>query len=140
MKRLFGFLFVFVLAFNISTFAAEGDIVDIAVNDDQFSTLVAAFTEADLVTTLQDDGPFTVFAPTDEAFNTLLSDLDITAADLLAHPQLTDVLLYHVVSGKIMSTDLSDGLTATTVKGDDITVDLSMGVKINNNNVILPDV
>ncbi len=74
-------------------------IVDIAVADENFSILVAALMEADLVETLQGEGPFTVFAPTDDAFLELLAALEIEAADLLAHPQLADVLLYHVVSG-----------------------------------------
>jgi transforming growth factor-beta-induced protein len=140
MKKIFGILMTLLLTLNISVFAAEGDIVDIAVGDSQFSTLVAALTEADLVSTLQGDGPFTVFAPTDAAFAELLAALGIEAGDLLAHPQLADVLLYHVVSGKVMSTDLSDGMMAPTVGGEEITVDLSNGVKINSSNVIAADI
>lgn len=140
MKKLAGLLLAFLLVFNMATFAAEGDIVDIAAGDSQFSTLVAALTEADLVSTLQTDGPFTVFAPTDAAFESLLNDLGITAEDLLAHPDLSKVLLYHVVSGKVMSTDLTDGMTAPTINGEEITVDLSMGVKINNSTVTTADI
>lgn len=120
--------------------AAEGDIVDIAVGNESFSTLVAALQQADLVGALQGDGPFTVFAPTDEAFAALLAALDISAADLLAHPDLSKVLLYHVVSGKVMSTDLSDGMEAPTLNGQAITVDLDMGVMINSSNVISADI
>ena len=120
--------------------AAEGDIVDIAVGNESFTTLVAALQQAELVGALQGDGPFTVFAPTDEAFGALLASLDISAADLLAHPDLGKVLLYHVVSGKVMSTDLSDGMEAPTLNGQTITVDLDMGVMINNANVISADI
>lgn len=140
MKKILGIVFALLLTFSTTAFAAEGDIVDIAVNDGSFTTLVAALTEAELVGALQGDGPFTVFAPTDAAFNDLLGALGITAGDLLAHPQLTDVLLYHVVSGKVMSTDLSDGMTAPTLKGDSITIDLSSGVKINDSSVIIADI
>ncbi len=107
---------------------------------DDFSILVAALQKADLVGALQGDGPFTVFAPTNAAFEKLLKELNISAADLLAHPQLKDVLLYHVVSGKVMSTDLSNGLEAKTLKGDNVKVDLSAGVKINNSTVTTADV
>ena len=66
---------------------------------------------------LQGEGPFTVFAPTDAAFTLLLEELDLTDEELLGHPQLAQILLYHVVPGKVMSTDLSDGMTATTFIG-----------------------
>ena len=134
-------LFTFVL-FLLTTpvQAAQGDIVDIAAGDSTFSILVAALQEAELVGALQGDGPFTVFAPTDEAFADLLAALDITAADLLAHPDLSKVLLYHVVSGKVMSTDLSDGMKAPTLNGQSITVDLDMGVMIDSANVISADI
>src|SRR6056297_1053343 len=115
-------------------------VVEIAVNDGSFTTLVAALQEADLVDTLSGEGPFTVFAPTDDAFADLLSQLDITAAELLNHPQLTDVLLYHVVSGKVMSTDLSEGLEAPTLKGDNITISLEGGVFINDSEVVIADI
>jgi len=120
--------------------AAEGDIVDIAVSNGSFTTLVAALQQAELVGALQGDGPFTVFAPTDAAFAELLAALNISAADLLAHPDLSKVLLYHVVSGKVMSTDLSDGMIAPTLNGQAITVDLDMGVMIDSANVITADI
>jgi transforming growth factor-beta-induced protein len=140
MKRTLTIAIALLFAFNISIYSAENDIVDIAVNNEDFSILVAALTEADLVTALQGDGPFTVFAPTNTAFENLLEQLDISAADLLTHPQLTDVLLYHVVSGNIMSTDLSDGTTASTLKGDDITIGVGSKVTINSSTVLLPDI
>lgn len=139
MKKLALFtLVVFLMATPVQ--AAEGDIVDIAVTNGSFTTLVAALQQAELVEALQGDGPFTVFAPTDDAFASLLATLDISAADLLAHPDLSKVLLYHVVSGKVMSTDLSDGMMAPTLNGQDIEVDLSMGVMINDSNVVTADI
>jgi transforming growth factor-beta-induced protein len=141
MKRTISILMVLVLSISMmSVYAAEGDIVDIASGIDDFSILVSALQEADLVTTLQSEGPFTVFAPTNDAFVDLLTQLDITAEQLLAHPQLSDVLLFHVVSGKVMSTDLSDGMMATTVQGEQLNVDLSNGVKINMSTVTTADV
>jgi transforming growth factor-beta-induced protein len=141
MKRTISILMVLVLSFSMmSVYAAEGDIVDIASGIDDFSILVSALQEAELVTTLQSEGPFTVFAPTNDAFVDLLTQLDITAEQLLAHPQLSDVLLFHVVSGKVMSTDLSDGMMATTVQGEQINIDLSNGVKINMSTVTTADV
>ncbi|MFO7828520.1 MAG: fasciclin domain-containing protein [Bacteroidales bacterium] len=117
------------------------NIVDIAVADDNFSSLVAALTKADLVTTLQGDGPFTVFAPTDDAFAALLSDLGASSLDDLTAEQLTPILLYHVVSGKVMSTDLADGYVSTLSSGPDATnvqllVDLSDGVTINGSTSV----
>jgi uncharacterized surface protein with fasciclin (FAS1) repeats len=122
------------------TYAAEGDIVDIASTNGSFTTLVAALQKAELVGALQGEGPFTVFAPTDDAFAKLLGDLNITAEDLLNHPQLSDVLLYHVVSGKVMSTDLSNAMKAATLQGEEITVDLSDGVKIDTSTVSAADI
>jgi len=140
MKRTMSLVMILVLSLAmVPSFSAEGDIVDIASGNEAFSVLVAALQEAELVTALQGEGPFTVFAPTDEAFTKLLGALDITAADLLAHPQLSEVLLYHVVSGKVMSTDLSDGMAATTLQGEDLLVDLSDGVKINASVVTSAD-
>jgi uncharacterized surface protein with fasciclin (FAS1) repeats len=118
----------------------QPSIVDIALGNDDFSILVAALVEADLVDALSGDGPFTVFAPTNAAFGDLLEALDIEAADLLAHPQLADVLLYHVVSGRVLSTDLVDGMQATTLQGEMLTVDLTDGVMINASQVTTADI
>ncbi|MDF2231395.1 fasciclin domain-containing protein [Albimonas sp. CAU 1670] len=100
--------------------AAKKTIVEIAVENGNFTTLVAAVKEAGLVETLSGEGPFTVFAPTDAAFEALPEGaLD----QLLADPEaLKEVLTYHVIPAKVMSTDLSDGMTATTVSGDDVTI------------------
>ncbi|MFT7492685.1 MAG: putative surface protein with fasciclin (FAS1) repeats, partial [Alteromonas macleodii] len=103
-----------------------------------FTTLVAAVTAAGLVDTLKGEGPFTVFAPTDEAFAALPEG---TVESLLADPEaLTALLTYHVVAGKVMSTDLSNGMTATTVNGADITIMTEAGVMINEANVTTADI
>ena len=99
-------------------------VVDIAASSDDFSTLVAAVTEAELVETLQGEGPFTVFAPTNAAFEQALADLGLTAEELLASPDLSGILTYHVVAGKIMAADAiaADGTEVATVNGDTIEV------------------
>ncbi len=117
-----------------------GTIVDIAVGAGNFTTLVAAVSAAGLVETLQGDGPFTVFAPTDEAFAALPEG---TIEALLADPEgaLTQILLYHVVAGKVMSTDLSDGMMADTVQGSPITISIADGVvKVNDAQVVVADI
>lgn len=117
-----------------------GTIVDVAVGAGNFTTLVTAVSEAGLVETLQGEGPFTVFAPTDDAFAALPAG---TIETLLADPEgaLTQILLYHVVAGKVMSTDLSDGMMADTVQGSPITVSIADGVvKINDAQVTVADI
>ena len=116
------------------------DIVDTAAASPDFETLVAAVQAAGLVDTLKGDGPFTVFAPTDAAFAALPEG---TVESLLKpenKDQLIDILTYHVVPRKVMSTDLSDGMTATTVEGGDLTVDLDSGVMINDAHVTAADI
>jgi transforming growth factor-beta-induced protein len=140
MKKILSIVMSLLLLISVPSFSAEGDIVDIAAGNSDFSILVAALQKAELVGALQGEGPFTVFAPTDAAFVKLLGDLNIEAADLLNHPQLGEVLLYHVVSGKVMSTDLSNGLEAATLNGEAIKVDLTSGVKINSSNVVSADI
>ncbi|WP_299704582.1 fasciclin domain-containing protein [uncultured Tateyamaria sp.] len=119
---------------------AKKDIVDTAVSAGSFETLVAAVQAADLVDTLKGEGPFTVFAPTDEAFAALPEG---TVESLLLpenKDQLTAILTYHVVPGKVMSTDLQDDMEATTVQGDAVTIDLDDGVKIDEANVVSADI
>ena len=104
------------------------DIVDTAVEAGSFETLVAAVQAAGLVETLKGDGPFTVFAPTDEAFAALPEG---TVEDLLKPENLetlTAILTYHVVPGKVMSGDLSNGMEAATVEGSDVTIMTDGGV------------
>jgi uncharacterized surface protein with fasciclin (FAS1) repeats len=115
------------------------DIVAIAAGDERFSTLVTALTEAGLVETLQGEGPFTVFAPTNEAFDALPEG---TVESLLADiPALTDVLLYHVVPGNVMAADVVNLDTADTVQGTafDITVE-DGAVMVNDAEVIITDI
>lgn len=116
------------------------DIVDTAVAAGSFETLVAAVQAADLVDTLKGEGPFTVFAPTDDAFAALPEG---TVESLLKpenKDQLVAILTYHVVPGKVMSGDLSDDMTAATVQGGDITIDLDAGVMVNDANVVQADI
>ncbi len=116
------------------------DIVDTASEAGSFSTLLAAADAAGLVETLKGEGPLTVFAPTDEAFAALPEG---TVDSLLMEEnrdQLTQILTYHVVPGKVMSTDLSDGMTADTVEGSSVTISLDDGVKVNDANVVTADV
>jgi len=117
-----------------------GTIVDVAVANGSFATLVAAVAAADLVETLSSEGPFTVFAPTDDAFAALPEGL----VDCLLLEENVDtlsaILTYHVVAGEVLSTDLTAGPVAT-VQGEEITVDLTDGVVLNETvNVIIPDV
>lgn len=116
------------------------DIVDTAVGAGSFETLVAAVQAAGLVDTLKGEGPFTVFAPTDEAFAALPEG---TVEELLKpenKDQLVSILTYHVVPGKVMSTDLSDDMAATTVQGTDIVIDLDEGVKVEEATVVTADI
>ncbi|OJF91160.1 fasciclin domain-containing protein [Alkalibacterium sp. 20] len=119
---------------------AEEDIVGIAQGNPDFSILVSALQEAELVETLQGEGPFTVFAPTDAAFENLLGELDITAEELLAQPDLGDILTYHVVSGKVLAADLTDGMTAETVNGEELTFDLSGDPMVNESAISTTDI
>ena len=114
------------------------DIVGTAQAAGTFTTLLAAAEAAGLVETLQGEGPLTVFAPTDDAFAALPEG---TVEGLLADTEaLTAVLTYHVVAGAVMSTDLSDGMTATTVNGADITITIGEGVMVNDANVVAADI
>jgi uncharacterized surface protein with fasciclin (FAS1) repeats len=130
------------LALTASTFLAApvyaADIVDTAAGAGQFETLVAAVTAAGLVDTLKGEGPFTVFAPTDEAFAALPEGTVETLLMEENRDQLVAILTYHVVPGKVMSSDLSDDMTATTVQGGDITIDLDNGVIHVIDKVIMP--
>lgn len=128
------------LALPACASSGSKDIVDTAVAAGSFETLAAALSAADLVGTLKGDGPFTVFAPTDEAFAALPEGTVETLLKPENRDQLTQILTYHVVPGKVMSSDLSDGMTATTVMGKDLTVSLDGGVKINDASVTTADI
>ena len=119
---------------------AKKDIVGVAQDAGAFGTLIAAVEAAGLVETLQGEGPFTVFAPTDEAFAALPEG---TVEDLLKPEnidQLTAILTYHVVPGKVMSGDLSNNMMAATANGADVTIMTEGGVMVNQANVIAADV
>ncbi len=123
-----------------STPARAADIVDTAVAAGSFKTLVAAVQAAGLVETLKGAGPFTVFAPTDEAFAALPAG---TVEDLLKpenKDKLIAVLTYHVVPGKVMSTDLKDDMMAKTVQGGEVKIDLDNGAMVNDAKVVTADV
>ncbi|MFH5837233.1 fasciclin domain-containing protein [Proteiniclasticum sp. C24MP] len=141
-KRISLMVAAMLLVFSIPVFATEptDDIVDIAVGNPDFSILVSALQKAELVETLQGEGPFTVFAPTNDAFAKLLEALDVTAEELLAQPDLAKVLTYHVVAGKVMSGDLTDGLEADTVNGGTVKFDLSGDPKVNDSNITAVDI
>jgi uncharacterized surface protein with fasciclin (FAS1) repeats len=114
------------------------DIVDTAINAGSFDTLADAITAAGLDTALKTQGPFTVFAPTDEAFSKLPSG---TFESLLQDiPRLRKILEYHVVQGKVTSADVIKLTEATTVEGSTLKINASDGVKVNDATVVKPDV
>ncbi len=114
------------------------DIVETAIAAGSFGTLVTAVQAAGLVETLKGAGPFTVFAPTDEAFAKIPADtLNAVLAD---KEKLTAILTYHVVSGKVLAADVVNLTSATTVQGSNLKIDTSDGVKVNNANVIQTDI
>lgn len=122
-----GILLILSLSLSLLTACGDDDdkgsqnptdsIVEIAQSNPEFSLLVDALVKAELVTTLNGTGPFTVFAPTNAAFEALLSDLGVTGLDDLSKDDLTPILTYHVISGKVLSTQLAAG-PATTLNGD----------------------
>ena len=131
-----------IAVFLISAISVAGQttVVDVIVNSESHTTLEAAVVAAGLVNTLSGDGPFTVFAPTDAAFAALPAG---TLDALLADPsgKLTDILKYHVVSGKVLSTDLKDGMNATTLLGKNVKVTINdQGVFINGAKVTVADI
>lgn len=133
MKKL---LIVSLLSLSALT-AKAADIVDTAIAAGSFKTLVTAVQAAGLVETLKGPGPFTVFAPTDEAFAKIPKDkLDALLKDKKA---LTAVLTYHVVPGKVMAADVKAG-QVKTVQGGSITVTTKGGVKVDNANVVKTDI
>ncbi len=126
-----------VLALGAVFSAQAKDIVDTAVAAGSFKTLATALTAAGLVDTLKGKGPFTVFAPTDEAFAKVpKADLDALLKD---KAKLTAVLTYHVVPGKVMAADVKAG-KVKTVQGSELTVTTMGGVKVDNANVVKTDI
>ena len=114
------------------------DIVDVAVSAGTFKTLVAAVKAAGLVETLKGKGPFTVFAPSDDAFAKLPKG---TVEGLLkVLPNLKSILTYHVVAGKVSSADVMKLTSAKTVQGQSVTIQTAGGVKVNGASVVTADV
>ncbi len=131
---------LFLFLFCIGTISAQNTVVDVIVNSPDHETLEAAVIAADLAGTLSGDGPFTVFAPTDAAFDALPEG---TVDALLADPigELTQILLYHVIGAEVLSSDLMDGQMATTINGKDVTVTIDAGnVFINDAQVTVADI
>ncbi len=130
-------LIALALTLGSATAALAADIVETAVQAGSFKTLVAAVQAAGLVDTLKGPGPFTVFAPTDEAFAKVPKDaLDALLKDKAA---LTKVLTYHVVSGKVMAADVKAG-KVRTVQGAELTLGTTGGVTVDNARVTAADV
>ena len=138
----FAVMMVLVLPASQSNAAQQGkDIVDVAANAGHFNTLAAALSAAGLVDTLKGDGPFTVFAPTDEAF----AKLPAGTLDSLLQPenreQLVAILTYHVVPGKVMAADVVKLSEAETVNGEELEIQVIDGkVKVDNATVMATDV
>ena len=140
--------FVTLLTISFLSFAgilkADGhkpDIVDTAVAAGSFNTLVTAVTAAELVETLKGKGPFTVFAPTDEAFSALDSNLLESLLKSENKGKLAGILTYHVLAGKVMSSEISGTIEATTVNGQKLTVKKSYGnVFVNDAQVVTADI
>ncbi len=121
--------------------AKQADIVDTAVAAGQFNTLAAALTAADLVDTLKGDGPFTVFAPTDEAFAKLPEGTVESLLEPENRDKLVAILTYHVVPGKVLAEDVVALNSATTVNGSDVSIAVEDGsVRIDNATVVATDI
>ena len=126
-----------ILSLGLALSANAKDIVDTAVAAGSFKTLATALTAAGLIDTLKGPGPFTVFAPTDEAFAKIpKADLDALLKD---KAKLTSVLTYHVVAGKVMAADVKAG-KVKTIQGSELTISTMGGVKVDNANVVKTDI
>ncbi len=144
MKRILSTLAAALVVFGLSFAFADGHdtpdtVVDIAAGNEDFSTLVAAVTEAGLVETLSSEGPFTVFAPTNAAFADALEALGLTADELLASDDLAGILTYHVVAGNLLAADVLAAVEqgggeamVETVNGASITVTVEDGMVVLN--------
>ena len=126
------------LTLPVQAASNKADIVDTAIAAGSFKTLVTAVQAAGLVETLKGEGPFTVFAPTDEAFAKLpAGTLDALLKD---KAKLQAVLTYHVVSGRVMASDVTKLNSAKTVQGQSLAINTSKGVKVGTANVVKTDV
>ncbi len=139
-KTLFAALAATAMATSAFAGGHSKDIVETATEAGTFGTLLAAATAAGLVETLKSEGPFTVFAPTDDAFAALPEGTVETLLMEENKDKLVAILTYHVVAGKVMSTDLVDDMKAATVQGGEITIDLDDGVMVNDAKVVTADI
>jgi len=146
MKHIFAVLIAIVTLTSLSYASVDGKsdsssstVVEIAVGNPDFSILVDAVKKADLAGALSAEGPFTVFAPTNKAFNDVFKQLGVKGIKDLTAEQLTPILTYHVVPGKVMSGNLSNTSVAT-LNGKKIKIDLTNGVMINNSKVVTADI
>lgn len=120
---------------------SEMTVVEIASSNDQFSILVEAVVKADLVNALSAEGPYTVFAPTNEAFEALFATLGVNGVDDLTKEQLTPILLYHVVDGAVWSKDIKSGQVSTLNETASLQVKASKSkVMVNNSTVVTADI
>jgi uncharacterized surface protein with fasciclin (FAS1) repeats len=121
--------------------AAAGTIIDVATEAGDFTILLDALQQAGLESALSGSGPFTVFAPTDAAFETLLSGNNLTEEQLLQAKELADILQYHVLSGKLLAADMTDGSRATTLQGQPVTFEVRDGsVFVNGAELVTTDI
>jgi len=126
---------------NIAKETTEMTIVEIAVSNEQFSILVEAVVKANLVDALSADGPYTVFAPTNDAFETLFADLGVNGVDDLTKDQLTPILLYHVVEGEVWSKDVKSGQVSTLNEAATIQVKATKSkVMVDDSKVVIADI
>lgn len=145
MYKTFATTMAVAMTLSLGAFAGEKgeydkDIVETAVAAGSFTTLAAALEAGDLIETLKGEGPFTVFAPTDEAFGKLPEG---TVEELLKpenKEKLVAILTYHVVAGKVMAEDVVKLEEAATVNGAKVKIDTEDGVKVNESNVIKTDI
>ena len=122
-----------------TTAELPGTVVDIAASSEDFSILVEAVTAAGLGEALSGEGPFTVFAPTNDAFAAALEALGISKEDLLANENLGAILQYHVLSGKVFSTDLQPEQSVATLQGENVDIVVGDGATINGANIVATD-
>lgn len=126
---------------NSAKETAQMNVVEIAIADERFSILVEAVVKADLAEALSAEGPYTVFAPTNEAFEALFTNLGVSGIDDLTKDQLTPILLYHVVNGEVLSKDLKSGQVSTLNETASINVEVSKKkVMVDNSNVVIADI
>lgn len=133
--------FMLVASFiSFNTFAQSKDIVALAAGTESLSTLVTAVKAAGLVETLQSAGPFTVFAPTNAAFEALPEGVLASLLKPENKAQLVAVLTYHVIGAKVMSTDLEEGQKAKTVQGEEVMISLKDGASVSGAKVVKADI